>query len=89
MLIWYKYCIYTFVQTLVYAVLGLFVPYFDLDVMRLPTPPCVTLADVHFMDIVNAYQIQRPSHEMILYTRAILRPPSSHHDDRMLLHIVT
>lgn len=34
------------------------------------------------------HQIQSPSHKMILHPRTILRTSSSHHDHRMLLHIM-
>lgn len=35
------------------AVLGFFVPYFDLDVMRLPTPPCASLVFYHSVTMQN------------------------------------
>ena len=37
----------------------------------------------------HTYQIQRAPDQMVLHTGAILRTPSSHHDDRMLLNVVT
>lgn len=37
----------------------------------------------------HTYQVQRASDQMVLHTGAILRSPSSHHDDRMLLDVVT
>jgi hypothetical protein len=69
------------------AALGFFVPYLDLDVILLPTPPCTSLAKSTWV-LRHTYQIQGASDQMVLHTRAILRTPSSHHDDRMLLDVV-
>ena len=73
--------------------MGFFVPYLDLDVILLPTPPCTSLAKLTSAAFCvtsrHTYQIQRASDQMVLDTGAILRSPSSHHDDRMLLNVVT
>src|SRR5690242_4486745 len=37
----------------------------------------------------GTHQVQCSSDQMVFHTRTILRTPSSYHDDRMLLHIVT
>ena len=71
-----------------HAVLGFFVPYFDLDVIRLPTPPCFPLAHFRPEECSASYQIQCPSDQVIFDTRAILRSSATYHNDRVLLHIV-
>jgi hypothetical protein len=70
------------------AALGFFVPYLDLDVILLPTPPCTSLAKLTCV-LRHTYQIQCASDQVVLHTGAILRTASSHHNDRMLLHVVT
>lgn len=70
------------------AVFGFFVPYFDLDVILLATPPCELLASLSTPDSNMTYQIQRSSYQMILHTRTILRPSTSYHYNRMLLYIM-
>ena len=84
----YGTSIYTLVQQFVYAVFGFLVPYFDLDVIRLPTPPWDALAE--YCEKTRAPdQIQCASDQVIFHTRAILCSASSYHDDRVLLHVVT
>lgn len=71
------------------AAFGFFVPYFDLDVILLPTPPCASLAKGLIWVSGTTHQIQCSSDQVVFHTRAILRAASSYHDDRMLLYIVT
>lgn len=70
------------------AVLGFFVPYFDLDVILLATPPCELLVSLTTSDSNMTYQIQRSAYQMVLHTRTILRSSTSYHYNRMLLYIV-
>ena len=66
----------------IYAVLGFFVPYFDREVILLPTPPCRVLAmSSHAICAHETYQVQCSSNQMVLHTRAILRSSASYHDD--------
>lgn len=72
-----------------YDAFGFLVPYFDLEVIRFPTPPYTMLMTEIPRIAREPYQIQCSSNQMVLHTRAILRPSASHHHDRMLLDIVT
>jgi hypothetical protein len=70
------------------AVFGFFVPYFDLDVIRLPTPPYGLLVVFFLQEACRTYQVQRSSYQMVFHSRTILRSSTSNHYNRMLLHIV-
>ena len=70
--------------------MGFLVPYFDREVILLPTPPCGEIS-VLKGKMVNRMtnQIQGTSDKMVLDTGAILRTTTTDQNDRMLLDVVT
>jgi hypothetical protein len=74
-----------------YPVLGFFVPYFDLDVIRFGTPPYAKFSFglSTISKTMIAYQIHCPSDDMIFHTRTVLTSTSPDHDHGMLLHIMS